>query len=682
MNFLNFFRIKLWLFSFFLFLLLSNFSLYAIDGDTLILHNGITTWEIDKKVSFMRDDSNKASLADILKSEKFKRSNTDLHLGVIEENVWANISLLNKSFTQENFVLVVDDASLTFVELFLLNNKNQLIFQSSSGAGISQKERMIKGSRIAFPLNMKEGRIINAFIKVRFNAYFTFPIKIQTLSAFYEQSNQIRVGLGVFYGMILLLGIYNIVLSLIFKEKVFIYFMATSLFYGLGMATYDGFLSEYLYPLLQLLRFCPEGILTSLSLFFSVFFIREFLGVRKTDFIDDFLKYILYFCIISIVFWLFFPLKAVYVAFTEFLVYVIVILTTCIWAYTSRIKEVKYLIVASAVFALAGVLSVSATFGIIDSPALMNYGLHLGCVGNLFIISLGITDRVNEIRNQIVHKENQILKEKEKRNLIKEEKNSLQKTIEDRNYELLEQNRELKKVNNELGKVNAELDRFVYSVSHELRSPLKSLQGLIKLMEYEHPNEQMKQYLEHQEKSIVKLDDYAQEIIDLMRNARLEVQKENIKFDKIIDEVIKNHKNHPNFEKTSLKINIIQHQVFISDEKRIFMILNNLISNAFHYQKEEYTQKEILITVITTEENVQISVSDNGQGIQQEYLSRIFDMFYRIHEQSVGSGLGLYIVKQTIDKLKGHIFVNSRKEEGTHFEIEIPNLIKNIVKTV
>jgi signal transduction histidine kinase len=113
---------------------------------------------------------------------------------------------------------------------------------------------------------------------------------------------------------------------------------------------------------------------------------------------------------------------------------------------------------------------------------------------------------------------------------------------------------------------------------------------------------------------------------------------------------------------------------FFSDPWRLGEIFRNLISNAIKYRKKDFDNPQINIQIHTTEQQCHIRFSDNGIGIAESELDKIFNMFYRASEQSEGSGIGLYIVKNAVEKLNGRISVSSSLGFGTTFEIWLPNL--------
>ncbi|MDX5319775.1 MAG: hybrid sensor histidine kinase/response regulator [Bacteroidota bacterium] len=248
------------------------------------------------------------------------------------------------------------------------------------------------------------------------------------------------------------------------------------------------------------------------------------------------------------------------------------------------------------------------------------------------------------------------------------------KSIIESSYDVHLAKKELKIKNEELSKANDELNRFVYSASHDLRAPLMSILGLVELSRLEKGAGDPYVYLDMIEKSVQKLDTFIQNIIEYYQNARAESNYERILFEPLVQEVVETLKNTDPHVKFTLDIQ--QSEDFYSDEFRIHVILNNLVSNAIKYQKGDNTTPEVHITVKSDNQRALVLIKDNGVGILQEHLESIFKMFFRTKTQNraPGTGIGLYIVKEALSKIGGEIKVNSVYGEGTTFELVLPNL--------
>jgi signal transduction histidine kinase/ligand-binding sensor domain-containing protein len=236
---------------------------------------------------------------------------------------------------------------------------------------------------------------------------------------------------------------------------------------------------------------------------------------------------------------------------------------------------------------------------------------------------------------------------------------------------------ELKRINDELSMRNSELDRFVYSTSHDLSAPLKSIRGLIMVAKMEETTNSQLSYLDMMEKSVKKLEAFIADVINYSRNTRAPVQHIPIDFGQFIKQVLDDHQYAPNYSKITFAIEDNLKAPLQSDEMRLRIIFNNLISNAikFHFINDGI-QPYVKITANEENEWFVFTVEDNGTGIHHDLKDRIFDMFFRATDSVQGSGLGLYILRESVHKLNGQVEVRSTLGAGTTFIITLPRVIK------
>lgn len=225
----------------------------------------------------------------------------------------------------------------------------------------------------------------------------------------------------------------------------------------------------------------------------------------------------------------------------------------------------------------------------------------------------------------------------------------------------------------ELKKMNFELDSFVYRASHDLRAPLRSVLGLINLIDMEDDKKIVHKYVGLTEKSIQKLDTFILDLTNFSRNSRLDVAKEKIDFHKLLDEVSDNLQFMDNASIVKIEREIDKDLVFYSDPMRLLIIFQNILSNAYKYANK-YTEHSYLhITIKKQGDHLWMLFRDNGIGIKPDHIPQLFTMFFRASQLSYGSGLGLYITKQVVEKLGGEIKVESQYNEGTSFFIKLPH---------
>lgn len=229
--------------------------------------------------------------------------------------------------------------------------------------------------------------------------------------------------------------------------------------------------------------------------------------------------------------------------------------------------------------------------------------------------------------------------------------------------------------NAQLELANKELDHFVYSVSHDLGAPLKSILGLVGINRLTRSEEEAKETVDKIEASVVRLESLIREILDYSYNKRQALKMEQIRLKNLCAEILDSLTYVEGYD--SVRIHLETHGVdeIYNDRTRLKLILSNLLTNAILFQKKEPGHEPFVrITARKENELVLISVEDNGEGIKPGLQNKIFNMFYRGTITSKGSGLGLYIAREAAEKISSRIFVESEYGKGSVFTIAVKNL--------
>lgn len=226
--------------------------------------------------------------------------------------------------------------------------------------------------------------------------------------------------------------------------------------------------------------------------------------------------------------------------------------------------------------------------------------------------------------------------------------------------------------NIELQKAYSELTKFAYSVAHDFKGPVMSIQGALAIVAAEVKEPKLQELVSMTIASAGKLSNFVDNMFDYYKSNQGELAISDINF----DEVGKYYKElfavEAALKKVNYDISISQTQTFRSDHAKLSLVLNNLINNAFKFLKKDATDSKVSVKIEANKEIAVIEVTDNGIGIEPKYVDSIFEMFYRATTHAPGSGFGLFNVKDAIAKLDGNIVVKSTPNEGTSFIITLP----------
>lgn len=221
-------------------------------------------------------------------------------------------------------------------------------------------------------------------------------------------------------------------------------------------------------------------------------------------------------------------------------------------------------------------------------------------------------------------------------------------------------------------KKNIELDSFFYRISHDLKGPITSMMSLGYVAKFEIKDDAALKFFEEYDTQSTRLNNILDELLKLTKMSFNADSKEPIDFEKIINDCISSYKYLENFDKVAFKVNV-QDFAFKAEWALVNSIIQNLIENGIKYARLEDNTPEILMEVASDNEVVTIKATDNGIGMSEETVDKIFSMFFRVNRTIEGTGLGLHILKRAVEKLGGSVDVKSELERGSTFTITLPH---------
>lgn len=288
--------------------------------------------------------------------------------------------------------------------------------------------------------------------------------------------------------------------------------------------------------------------------------------------------------------------------------------------------------------------------------------------------TMDVTDR-KEAEEELQRKNKTILNAYQRLEAAQKDLHRINSKLEDmvkeRTRQLLKTNKALKEKNKELLIINSDLDNFIYTASHDLKSPVSNLEGLINLL-----NSEMKGRLNVTESEIMRLmtlsiNKFKQTIQDLTEITKVQKEidekSEVVSFSNILEDV-KSDINSMILESDAKIISDFKIKELPYAVKNLRSIIYNLLSNAIKYRSLD---RPLVIEFKTERDEhfIIFTVKDNGLGIQPEHKNKLFNMFKRFHTHVEGTGIGLYIVKRIIENNGGKIEVESELGKGSSFKV-------------
>ena len=254
----------------------------------------------------------------------------------------------------------------------------------------------------------------------------------------------------------------------------------------------------------------------------------------------------------------------------------------------------------------------------------------------------------------------------------------LARLVAEKTHEIETREHELEKMNKALVEINSELDTFLYRSSHDLISPVKSVQGLISLLKISKENENLDIEADYliglMDSSIKRLENILLEISAYVKTSKREPIKSQFLLKDLINEVWAEVEFMEGASVIDFKLKVDEALQIESDRNRWKMVISNLVTNAIKYSDQKKEYQFIAISVKEEHDLINLAVEDNGQGIEKQYHCRLFEMFFRASDTSNGTGLGLFLVKKVVESLKGTITLESEFQVSTKVQIVIPTV--------
>ncbi|KEO74708.1 hybrid sensor histidine kinase/response regulator [Anditalea andensis] len=235
--------------------------------------------------------------------------------------------------------------------------------------------------------------------------------------------------------------------------------------------------------------------------------------------------------------------------------------------------------------------------------------------------------------------------------------------------------KELAYKNEKLHKVHSEMNQFVYSLSHELRGPLMSISGISKLAKLEVNDPDILEYFNMIDLATHKLDNFIYKMLDFYRSTKIDNKFTKIDVAHLLEQQYAAYQEKWDLSEIDVQMNVVQEQEFYSDDAKLRVIVNNLFSNAYNFQKQHEKDKKISLSITVKNDGCTILCIDNGIGIDEKYQKEVFNLFQRATQQNVGSGIGLYMVKESVEQLSGEIELSSALNEGTKVKVSLPHIV-------
>jgi signal transduction histidine kinase len=626
---------------------------------------------LDDRVAIYIDSTGQASFTDVQSraaQQKFvANAGRSLVFGYLPHPIWLRI-VLSSEGRGKKWYLELPAPYLEYVDFYQQHYGTwQGVF---GGYYRPHADRGVPHTGFALPLIFNEEGNTTVFIRIAGDSPKTFPLYAVEEAAFIADNERDNIGYGIFFGILGVMFFFNLIIGLTLRQMNYLLYVCTIFCSFLVFASASGYASKYLWPNLPAMNFyAGRLILGPFAVFLALFAIR-FLETRKYS---TFFHYVLLVVIPLAV------LSTVLVATgvkssagnNLLAITCLILIAAGIVCRVRGNRLAIYFIAAWTFYLFGGLMLLLRNAGVFESNFWTTHLPEIGAAVETIIIAFALGDRYRQFKKekeQAQHLALQVQREANEKleRTVAERTEQLRETVNVLNDQLL-RNEEQTKI---IRQKNAELDAFVYGVSHDLKSPVASLLSLTALAKADVDHPTADQYFIQQEHELTRLNAIIRDLMTITRIEHEAPKRDVIDFEKMVADCLQALRGLSNFASVRVEKEIEPTPGLKSEWIFLNNILQNLLENAVKYAGDH--DPFVRIRISRMAHNLVIEVTDNGLGIAPEFQSRIFDMFFRATDRSHGTGLGLFILKRSVDRLKGAIEVESVLGRGSTFRVLLP----------
>jgi two-component system NtrC family sensor kinase len=676
---------------------------------------------IGDAISILEDPSRKLDIYKVAQSNNFVKSKSEtISLPLSKSNFWLKFTVRNNS-EKDALFLMIENPSLTNAELYFL--KDGRYHKEAVSNNLPFNNRKFIHQNPIFRLSIPQDSTASYFVKVNSDLQMVLPCIIGAPQSITEYNIHHDMFWGVLVGILLVMVFYNLFLYISTKDKGYLFYVLYTLFTLFTQITLSGYSFKYLFNDSPLLLHKALVVFPGIAGIFGIVFIKIFLQTKERT------PKLNHLFIISLTIYSAAILtKLIGLDLISYRLIDVSAVSTIIIIYlvATRIalqgyRPAKFFLLAWSVFFIGLILFILRNFGILPYNFYTNYTMQIGTALEVTLLSLALADRINILKKEKEASQAEALAvAKENARIVREQNVILEQKVLERTHELIETNEELSVTLEDLKQTQsqlvasekmASLGQLTAGIAHEINNPINFVTSNVSPLTRD--VNQLLEALESietiglSEKSTAEkqqeIEDYKEdldfdylkiEINHLLKGIHegasrtAEIVKGLRVFSRLDEDDLKKADINEGLDSTLIimnsalstnKIKVIKEYGNIPPAEcypgKLNQVFLNIISNAIHAIAKvhgESGEGELKIATESRDENIYISIKDNGSGMDGKTISKIFDPFFTTKDVGEGTGLGMSIAYNTIKKHSGQISIQSEPGEGTEMIIQIP----------
>ncbi|MDT8446075.1 MAG: 7TM diverse intracellular signaling domain-containing protein [bacterium] len=612
--------------------------------------------DLSGSLEVLEDPQGNLTLDQVRQAElggRFFQVNGTPNFGFTDSVYWARLPLKNGQDSPSDWRLVfayplIDDLQVYFV------GPEGIQFQAHTGDARPFKERPLPHHQFVFPLHLAPNESIVVYLRVQSRDTLEIPLSLQLPEDFYRDDRIEQLGMGLYFGMVLVMALFNSILFLLNRERIYLYYVAYVVSFSLVVATLTGYAFEYFWPDWPQWNKLARPLNVGLTIVFVGAFIKSLMGDERS-WLDRLLGWVIGLGGTVVLLSLLGPFSwAIQGSVLLSIPAAAVAFGVGLQRFWQGNRAARFYLAGWSLFLLGIVLYSLKAMGLLPPVFLVRHGMLFGSGLEILLLSLAIADRFNGTRLRLLESE--------------QEKTAAQR-------ELIAQLKETDRARGE----------FLNNMSHELRTPLNGIIGVAEALQGTGLDPEQDELLQILSQSSHGLLDIICDILDLsaVQKGRMPTNQAPFSLTEALEQSIALFTPAALEKGIELKFEVAETlpKHLNGDLRHLQQVLGNLLSNAIKFSN--HGPVELMVSGEFAVENhwkLLFKVSDRGIGIAPEKISGLFTPFNQAdlstRKSFGGAGLGLTLASQLAELMGGRLWLESQLGKGTqaYFEVTLESL--------
>ncbi|OUR90619.1 hypothetical protein A9Q81_19245 [Gammaproteobacteria bacterium 42_54_T18] len=627
----------------------------TVAAESLLLDGTQERYELGYYLDTLEDQQGQWSLDDVTSSlvaQEFVRSDSMApSFGFTSSVIWVRFELKNNLPVSQSLLLQIDFPLLERIQLFKPNSDGFSVI--SRGTAYPFGYRNNNHRTHVFEINVAPNSTKTYYMKVDGDETIQLPVVLWKPEAFVQHEAYEQYGLGVYFGIIIVMCLYNFFLFLFVRDISYLYYVSYITFFGFFNLSQNGLAFQFLWPDSVYLAKWFNPIGCGVVLVSVVFFTRNFLQTALYSPVVDRLL-VLEAMLVGVIYggvaFGSYQFSASVAGGLSMLV-VVTVVAASVHCLRQGYLPARYFLIAFSSVIVGVILFALKSFGLAPANFVTTYSIQIGSSLEIILLSLGLASRINTLKKEKQHAEQSALEAALSANRLK--------------------------------------DSFMSTITHELLTPINGIQLSLSLLEGGVREDERKEYLETANDSTRHLLGLVESMFAFSeaRRGAMKLEHNKLDFHALLLGIVEQFESVVDKEKVSVVLDwekTAPHWIW-GDRSKLTMIVSQLMKNACIYTNEG----EIILRC-TISNNPQsdksgdiltLSITDTGIGISQDIQSKIFEEFTQadnsIQRKYGGMGIGLSIIKDILSLMNGTLALESEPHKGAVFTLEIPIEVLN-----